>query len=989
MRHQSRPDFRRAPSCPLACGALILSLCGAGCLREERDEGEGGSRERAAQVVPGGPAAAAFPPGRGATVPWIEHQAEDGITNATVIGPSRIKWDANHIEAEAIGRRAVRLSQTGHFVAFRTTAPANSIVVRFSIPDAPGGGGIDRTLGLYVNGTRVRSLQLTSRYAWSYRGGTIGDPNVDLPAEQPHTFFDEAHTLLDPIPVGAEVKLQRDVQDTAAFYVIDLVDFEQVAPPLAMPAGFRSITEFGVQPNDGRDHAAEIQTALRSTTKLWFPPGEYLAQTISNGNVGLDNPGVEVRGAGMWHTTLRGAKTMFFCIGASTSCIYRDLAIFGESKARAEETQGPQKAFAGPLGNGSLIENVWIEHKVAAIWVGNDPPHQAAPTQNLTIRNCRIRNTYADGVNFDNGTSNSLVEHTHFRNTGDDAVALWSIKWTDWVREMTFRFGEGIIPPDARNAPDQGVGHGNVFRHLTVQMPWRANCYAAYGGNDNVFEDSICEDVLTYPGILIDHEFSPYPFGPALTVFRNISLARAGGQMFLENTGNPWRHGALKLYLREGDVNDILVENVEIIDPTYSGIEFRGFGTAFAPPGERVSPQYLAAADNARYTNVTLRNVTIANAGTNGIEIVDGATRGAVTFDTVSVSGSQGAALAQGGAPDSFFNRVGNNTGWSVGGGGGDDDGGDGADDGGDDGGDGGDDGGDGGDDGGDGGGGTGNLALHRPVAESSHVDVYVGANATDGNQSTYWESANNAFPQSLTVDLGTAASVSRVVLKLPTASWGARTQTLSVLGSTNGSTFTTLAGSRGISFDPASANTATISFSPVSARFVRVVFTANTGWPAGQLSELEVFSDGGGGGGGGGNLALSRPVAENSHADIYVARNAVDGNQSTYWESASNAFPQNLTVDLGAATPVGRVVLKLPVANWGARTQTVSVRTSTDGASYTTIVGSSAVAFNPASANTATIPFAPVSARFVRLVFTANTGWPAAQVSEFEVFAP
>ena len=42
--------------------------------------------------------------------------------------------------------------------------------------------------------------------------------------------------------------------------------------------------------------------------------------------------------------------------------------------------------------------------------------------------------------------------------------------------------------------------------------------------------------------------------------------------------------------------------------------------------------------------------------------------------------------------------------------------------------------------------------------------------NANDGNQATYWESTNNAFPQWIQVDLGAAVSVNRVVLKLPTA---------------------------------------------------------------------------------------------------------------------------------------------------------------------------------------------------------------------------
>lgn len=43
--------------------------------------------------------------------------------------------------------------------------------------------------------------------------------------------------------------------------------------------------------------------------------------------------------------------------------------------------------------------------------------------------------------------------------------------------------------------------------------------------------------------------------------------------------------------------------------------------------------------------------------------------------------------------------------------------------------------------------------------------------NANDGNAATYWESANNAFLQSLTVDLGVTATLSRVVLRLP-AGW-------------------------------------------------------------------------------------------------------------------------------------------------------------------------------------------------------------------------
>jgi hypothetical protein len=74
-------------------------------------------------------------------------------------------------------------------------------------------------------------------------------------------------------------------------------------------------------------------------------------------------------------------------------------------------------------------------------------------------------------------------------------------------------------------------------------------------------------------------------------------------------------------------------------------------------------------------------------------------------------------------------------------------------------------------------------------------------------------------------------------VLSLP-SHWGARTQTLSVLGSTDGNTFTTLLPSRGHTFSPA----ATITLSPTSQRFLRLTITANTGWPAGQIAEFEAY---------------------------------------------------------------------------------------------------------------------------------------------------
>ncbi len=104
-----------------------------------------------------------------------------------------------------------------------------------------------------------------------------------------------------------------------------------------------------------------------------------------------------------------------------------------------------------------------------------------------------------------------------------------------------------------------------------------------------------------------------------------------------------------------------------------------------------------------------------------------------------------------------------------------------------------------------------------------------------------------------------------------------------------------------------------------------------------------------------------------------------VDGSVSTYWESADNAYPAILTVDLGAAKTVSKVVLKL---GWGGRTENVAVSGSTDNVTYSTLVA--AANYN---LGTVTIPIAPVSQRYVRLAVTSNSAAPAAQLGEFEVW--
>src|SRR6202041_959454 len=164
---------------------------------------------------------APIPAARGATLPYREYEAESGSTNGTLLGPSRAVNDPsvfNSIAGESSGREAVELAGTGQYVRFTTTSVANSIVVRFGIPDSADGSGLEGTLGLYVNGTRVQSLPLTSEFAWAYGNPQTTDTTTNTPSKPPpHHFSVEARLLLPAdIPAGSTVALQQDAQDTAA-----------------------------------------------------------------------------------------------------------------------------------------------------------------------------------------------------------------------------------------------------------------------------------------------------------------------------------------------------------------------------------------------------------------------------------------------------------------------------------------------------------------------------------------------------------------------------------------------------------------------------------------------------------------------------------------------------------------------------------------------------------------------------------------------------
>jgi hypothetical protein len=1157
------------------------------------------------------PASAAATGGSGASLPYVEVQAENSATNGTVIGPS---YTQGQLADEASYRKAVTLQGSGKYVTFTTPVATNSIDFRYSIPDSSDGSVYTAPLSLYVNGTKQTDFTLTNAYSWYY--GSY--PFTNTPGSgNPHHFYDEVHRLFSTTyPAGTTFKLQVDSEDTASSYTVDFADFEQVGAALTQPSGSVSVVSEGADPTGAADSTSAFNaaiTAAGSGGTVWIPPGTYNIP----GHIIVNN--VTVAGAGMWYSTVTGTAPGFYGNSApspSTNVHLQNFAIFGNVQQRDDSAQ--VNGIGGAMSS-STVSNIWIEHDKVGAWMDG-------PMNGLTFSGMRIRDTTADGINFHGGVTNSTVTNSDIRNTGDDGIATWA---------------DASIGADAND----------TISNNTVQLQMLANGIAIYGGHDNAVTGNLVVDtgITQGGGIQVGQRFNSTPVGT--TTISNNTMIRDGNldPNWQFGVGALWFDGSQGAITGPINVTNALIEQspfegVQWVEGTVSGVSLSN--VTIAGTGTFALQEQTGGA--ATFTNVTATGVNgpapVYNCEGGGFAVTDGggnsgisgtpycgnwpapvyppypasgvtATPSALSFGSVatgatsaaqsvtvsnptgsaapvsSISASGdfaqtntcGSSIAAGGsctvsvkftptaagartgsltvnaggvtntvslsgtgtapgpvlnaAPGSLsfartlvgstaaaqtvtvtnsgttsatvsgvtvtgdFSQTNNCTSIAVGGscsvtvtfkptaagtrtgtltvtsnannspttaslsGSGI--------------------------------GSTTNLAAGQPASASSVNSPYVAANLTDSDPSTYWESANGSFPQWAQVDLGQSYSIGQVTLKLPpSTAWGARTQTLSLLGSTDGSNFSTIVGSAGYTFDPNSNNnTVTITFPATTARYVRANITANTGWSAGQLSDFEVFPAAGGGsssatlsvapasltfasqalnttssaqtvtvsntgtaaaslsvivtsgdfsqtntcgtsiaagssctvsvkftpvasgtrtgsltiasnasnspatvaltGTGAGtvstNLALNAPITASSSTQNYVASNANDGNTSTYWEGTNGVWPTTLSVNLGAAKALGSVVVDLPPSSaWGTRTQTLSVLGSANGTSYTTLVGSAAYTFNPATGNTVTIKLpSGTSDQYVQLSFTANSVQNGAQVSELDVYGP
>ena len=137
----------------------------------------------------------------------------------------------------------------------------------------------------------------------------------------------------------------------------------------------------------------------------------------------------------------------------------------------------------------------------------------------------------------------------------------------------------------------------------------------------------------------------------------------------------------------------------------------------------------------------------------------------------------------------------------------------------------------------------TPNLAEGKNVESGEVTEVFVAANAVDGDLTSYWES--KGLPIDYTIDLADTYTIQTVAVRLnPAPIWEPRTQTFEIFVSTDGSSFTSVAPSERHQFDPDSGNIVRVDFEPASARYVRLHFTEKSSGRSNgaQASEIQVY---------------------------------------------------------------------------------------------------------------------------------------------------
>jgi len=917
----------------------------------------------------------------GAPVPFVEFNAATSAgvtTNGTVIGPN---YYFGTLASEATGRQAVLLIGQGKYISFTLTAPANAITVHYAIPDAPAGNGITEPLSLYVNSSLATSLSLTSAYSWLYGAYQFTKtPGIGMPgALAPHDFYNDVRYMFSStLPKGTVVTLQIDAGDNSPWYLINTADFEVVPTAIAAPANSINVTQapYSADNTGVRDATTALQNAINAAETsgqvVYLPTGTY---TISNP---LNVNNVSIEGAGEWYTVLTGSNVEFAgqISPASTNVNISNLAIFGNVAVR-NDSDGSVNGFNGGLSN-STVSNVWIQNTKVGAWI-------VGPATNLTFNNMRIMDLKADGINFNAASgaiSSATIENSFFRNTQDDGMAMW-----------------------AENAGDTNI----TLNQNTVISPGLANNIAIYGsGSGDIISNNLLEDPVTRGSCIHDGlRFSAVADTGPVTI-ENNELERCGqfdpgfyfgvgaiwfwpldGNMesAVNLSGNTIQNSPYSAYMFLGPnnttdvtINDDTVTNVgtfvvhaqgpgsaTVTNTTATGVPATGGGflnlgcdsgfTLDATGDTGWSATQVcnvpAAAPLWVYPDIVTFQTTEGAPLTKQIAVINAAyqttTLGAISAssgysvvpDPTYPCGSSLAAAEFGGASEPGWCLV--DVTFAAGGSGIT----------------------------------PGTLTIPNSAGNATVVQL-VGS--TGGNTPI---TPPQVSPTSLSFGyllVGSTSAAQSVTLTNPV---GAAALTGVSIETTSGFTETNTCGS---TLAAGASCTISVTFAPTASGTLNgslAIANSATTTPVGVSLIGSAYTSTT-------DLSTGATATASSTESGFPASNVNDGNTSTYWESLDGSgYPQTITLNFGQLLPLGSVTLDLPPSTaWTTRTETFSVQGSVNGSTYTTLIASAGYTFNPTTGNTVSFNLpSGTTEQYLQLVFTANTGWTAAQLSEFQVF--
>ena len=496
----------------------------------------------------------------GANQNYLRYEAVDGqLKDAEIVNNRTF----DELAYEASDNSYVKVDNKGT-VTFTAKEGADGLTMRYSIKDGDKG-----EVKVYVNGNLMRTFHLDSNSAYQYVDGSNVYDTKATDHSHARFSFDEVHGFFGKhVNPGDTVTIENNGVELS----LDFVELENVPAPIPQPENSISITDSAYGAEDGQDSTVAFEKALKAAIEqkktLYIPVGEFKI----NKKIHLTADGLTVTGAGMWYSKLNFTTNAQgqggFEVGHDSNRLtFSNFAMTSALTSRYDhlDEKAQYKAFAGSFGKDSRIDNMWIEHFECGAWIGDyASASDMRYTDHLVIENSRIRNNLADGVNFTQGTRNSVVRNSNIRNNGDDSLATFSSSIHTNV-----------------------YAENNSFEHNTIELGWRAGGVGIFGGKNHKVTNNLIKDSRGGAGIRVSTVFAKK--GEGLGFDENNEILIKDNKIVNSGTTNDfyWDHPKPRSNIdfeeTYGPIKGITVQDNVFVNPvitdeaiTHAGVELDG-----------------------------------------------------------------------------------------------------------------------------------------------------------------------------------------------------------------------------------------------------------------------------------------------------------------------------------------------------------------------------------------------------------------------------